>query len=344
VVLSGGAEPPSALHVSDETQAEPSESEGSRVEGGHAEGAEAGTSEGTPSEAATSRVVSRAGSPLAGSPSPSAGAVLAAASPAQASAADWVSRELHREALERFVPRGARVLQVCPRGGTFTEVLQRLGCKISLASASLEELESSRSRAHALGLEENLEACYHRDISALDGIADESFDAVVAYESVLSHALERRDTALSECMRVLRPRGLLVLSVASLWGTLHRGLPAILARDLVQNRAIIRSGNAPITPLVELEGRGAASAHEPSSGGGQRHTHLFRAAELEAFLRRGGLEVLFLCASSALSTGVALPDARDASMWSALLEYERAACVERGYLDSGTHLIAVCRR
>jgi hypothetical protein len=34
----------------------------------------------------------------------------------------------------------------------------------------------------------------------------------------------------------------------------------------------------------------------------------------------------------------------DPGTWSALLEYERAACVERGYLDSGHHLIAIARR
>jgi SAM-dependent methyltransferase len=271
-----------------------------------------------------------------------------------------VSRELHREALERFVPRGARVLQLSPGSGAFSDVLHRLGCKLSLSCPSLEELAASRASAEVLGFQPSVEAYFQREISALDGIADETFDAVVAYGSALSHALERRDRALSECMRVLRPRGLLVLSVGSLWGTLHQGLPAILERDLVQNRGIIRSGNAPVALFGEAapaEGTALAMGSGPnadpdaapgSMGGlapdGQRMTHLFRAAELEAFLRRGGLELVFLSASSALSTGVELSLAEDPSTWSALLEYERAACVERGYLDSGTHLIAVCRR
>ena len=233
------------------------------------------------------------------------------AAPVLRSAADWVSRELHREALERFVPRGARVLELSPGSGTFTEVLHRLGCKVSLCSASLEELEASRARAEAQGFAEALEASYQCGIAALDGVANEAFDVVVAFHGALSHALERRDRGLSECMRVLRPRGLLVLSVGSLWGTLHRGLPEILARDLVQNRAIIRSGNA---PLALLGGNGLGQparvgSPEPSDerGHGPGQCHLFRAAELEAFLRRGGLELLFLSASSALSTGVVLP-------------------------------------
>jgi hypothetical protein len=41
---------------------------------------------------------------------------------------------------------------------------------------------------------------------------------------------------------------------------------------------------------------------------------------------------------------MAIPVSSDASIWSALLEYERAACVERGFLDGGSRLIAVARR
>ena len=164
-------------------------------------------------------------------------------------------------------------------------------------------------------------------MSHLAAIPDGSFDAVVAYEGALSYALERRDRALRELVRVLTPRGVLILSAFSLWGTLHRHLPHVVARDLVDNRAVVRSGNAPA-----------------SSFGHGRPCHLFRAAELEAFLRRGGLEILSLSASSALSTGIPLPEATDPSAWSALLEYERAACAERGYLDSGSEIIAVARR
>jgi hypothetical protein len=184
-------------------------------------------------------------------------------------------------------------------------------------------------------------------------------------------------------MRVLRPRGVLVLDVFSLWGSMRRNLPQMLARDLVLNRAIIRSGNAPEAllgiergpaepvsqappssqqpsseqPSSQHDSTPEAARHqplpnEPSSVGHpapeplprERHCHLFRAAELEAFLRRAGLEILSLSASSALSTGVEMPMAAEPGAWSALLEYERAACVERGYLDSGHQLIAVARR
>jgi len=300
------------------------------------------------------------------------------------SAGDWVSFQLHREALERFVPRGSRVLEISAGVGHYTEALHHLGCKVSVLDESLDELESNQARARARGFAASVEGWAQRDIFSLGVFPDASFDVVVAYGAALSHALDRRDRALGECMRVLRPRGILVLDVFSLWGSMRRNLPQLLARDLVLNRSIIRSGNAPesvlgserrapeptsppIAPSSEAASFAAAvpeaaapPAAEPAAAvpsepfvsqpltpeapPRERHCHLFRAAELEAFLRRAGLEILSLSASSALSTGVEMPMAADPGTWSALLEYERAACIERGYLDSGQHLIAIARR
>ena len=242
-------------------------------------------------------------------------------------AEEWVSFHLHRDALERFVPSGARVLETTPGDGRYTEVLHRLGSKLSVLSASAAERESLQARARDRGYASSVDHWLEGDVAHLAAIPDGSFDAVIAFEGALSYALERRDRALRELVRVLGPRGVLILSAFSLWGTLHRHLPLVLARDLVDNRAVVRSGTAPA-----------------SAFGHGRPCHLFRAAELEAFLRRGGLEVLSLSASSALSTGVPLANPADPSAWSALLEYERAACAERGYLDSGSEIIAVARR
>lgn len=243
------------------------------------------------------------------------------------SAEDWVCLQLHREAIERYVPSGARVLQVNAGVGRFTETLHRRGCRVTALGTDATEHEAFAAQARERGFEGSIEAWLPRDVCHLEGLDDGAFDAVVAYGGALSFALERRDRALAECLRVLRPGGLLLASVLSLWGTMHRQLRLVLERDLVVVRGIIRSGNLP------------AGARE-----GGHSCHLFRAAELEAFLRRGGFELLLLSASSALSTGVPLPAGDDPAGLSALLEYERAACVERGYVDSGSYLIAVARR
>src|SRR5690349_18827978 len=62
-------------------------------------------------------------------------------------AEEWVSFHWHRDALERFVPSGARVLETTPGGGHYSEVLHRLGCKLSVLSASSAEREALQTRA-----------------------------------------------------------------------------------------------------------------------------------------------------------------------------------------------------
>ena len=54
---------------------------------------------------------------------------------------DRVSLKLQTEALERVVPRGARVLEVGAGPGRFTEMLHRLGCEIVVSD--LSEVSSS---------------------------------------------------------------------------------------------------------------------------------------------------------------------------------------------------------
>lgn len=239
------------------------------------------------------------------------------------SAADWVSIQLRREALERYVPRGSRVLEANAGAGHFTEALAQLGCRISVVDESADELASNRANAGARGFSSSIEHWLQRDIGALDDVSDGTYDAVVAYGGALSYALERRDHALAEYRRVLSSGGVLVLDVLSLWGTLHRQLPLVVGHDLVHNRAVIRTGDVL---------------------GVRRECHLFRAAELRTFLCRGGFDLLSLSASSVLSSGMEMPRSSEASIWSTLLEFERAACVEPGCLDGGSRLIAVARR
>jgi SAM-dependent methyltransferase len=57
----------------------------------------------------------------------------------------------------------------------------------------------------------------------------ESFDYVVVYGNPLGYVLDRSDQALAECLRLLKPGGLLILSVASLWGSAHRHLHGVFS-------------------------------------------------------------------------------------------------------------------
>src|SRR5262249_31697131 len=137
-----------------------------------------------------------------------------------------------------------------------------------------------------LGFASAVEAWHCADICDLSAFPEESFDAVVAYGGPFSYVLDKRDQALAECVRVTRPSGLILMSVMSLWGTVHAFLPGVLEVPRESNRRILQSGD-----LV------------PETLPGYRHScHMYRAAELRAFVEKAGLQLLDISASNSLSS------------------------------------------
>jgi SAM-dependent methyltransferase len=240
---------------------------------------------------------------------------------------DRVSLALHSRVLQQFMPPRSRVLEIGAGPGRFTEQLHALGCRITIGDISAEQLRLNEEHARTRGFTESIEGWHRLDICDLGRFGDGTFDAVLAFGGPLSYVFERRDEALRECLRVLRPGGALLLSVMSIWGTLHRHLPGVLTLPESANRDIVTTGD--LTP-----------ANDPGS---THHCHMFRAAEVRALLDRPGLEILWLSASSALTTGLDPSVLPGEESWQMLLDFEVMACTEAGYLDAGTHLIAAAR-
>jgi len=238
-----------------------------------------------------------------------------------------VSLALHTRAIERYVAPGSRVLDIGAGPGRFTEVLHRIGCRIVVADLSFEQLSLNRRRAAELGFSASVESWQQLDICTLADLDSASFDAVVAFGGPFSYVFDQRDRALEACRRVLRPGGILALSVMSVWGSLLRFLPDVLQAPRRTNRAIVSTGD--ITP-----------AHDPSA---KHHCHVFRAAELRSFLQEPGLQLLHMSASNAVSTGHDISLSDSPATWDHLLELEAEACVEPGMIDAGSHIIAVAR-
>ena len=245
-------------------------------------------------------------------------------------AVDEVSLFIHSHYLEQYVAPGARVLEVGAGAGRFTERLAALGAHILVADLSQEQLRLNRQRARDRQFAGAVEDWLQLDICAMDPLPARSFDVVVAYGGPLSYVFERRDEALRQCLRVLKPRGRLLLSVMSLWGSLHRHLESVLALPAAGNREIIATGD--LSPK--------------SVPGGDHYMHLFRSAELRAWLESHDLHLLALSASNCLALGweELLDEVKqDEQKWRELLQMELEACAGPGSLDMGTHLIAVAQ-
>jgi len=245
--------------------------------------------------------------------------------------ANEVSLHLHTHYLTKHIREGMRVLEIGAGAGRFTQLLAGLGANIVAADISSGQLALNRQHAAELNFAGAVEDWLQVDICDMHSLPDASFDAVVAYGGPLSYALDRRDDALRECQRVLRPGGVLLLSVMCLWGSVRRALREILLFTPAEvNQRILASGD--ISPVTYPD--------RPDS-----YMHLFHADELRAWLQATGGKVIDFSASGCLASGAgaALDDLRaQPALWQQLLEMELRASAQPGCLEMGTHLIAVC--
>jgi len=239
---------------------------------------------------------------------------------------------VHSHYLEKYISQGERILEIGAGAGRFTQVLARLGAKITVADISSVQLGLNERFAKELGFDLAVIDRQQVDICDLSQFESNSFDSVVAYGGPFSYVLDKRDLALAECLRVLRPDGLLLLSVMSLWGSAHGRLDRVVETPIASNREIISTGD--ISPIT---------APERDSN----FMHMFRAKELVKWLEGKKLKLLDISASGCLLlvwNEMLIGIRNDPERWNELLRMELEASTEDGCLDMGMHLIAVVRK
>ncbi len=245
----------------------------------------------------------------------------------QATPVDEISLYIHLHYLQRFVPSGARVLEIGAGAGRFTQALAGLGARVLVADISPGQIDLNRRFAVRLGFAAAVADWQQLDITDLSAWPDGSFDCVVAYGGPFSYVLERRAAALRECARVLKPGGWLLASVMSLWGSAHHDLAGTLNVPPEYNLRITTTGDL-------------TAASWPDRTRGQMH--LFRAGEARDWLLAHGLRVLAMSASGVLANGYAGdlgPIRADPARWGELLRMELEASADPACLGLGTHLI-----
>lgn len=245
---------------------------------------------------------------------------------------DEVNLHIHAHYLRQHIPAGATVLEIGAGAGRFTQTLVELGARVWVADLSPVQLALNRRYAGELGFEAAVVDRRLADITDLSAYADASFDRVVAYGGPFSYVLERRGEALAECARVLRPGGILLGSVMSLWGSCHRHLLRVLDIPPLVNQRITASGE--LTPDSDPQRT-------------RNYIHIFRAGEIFPWLQSGGFQPLALAASGVLANGHGdeLAVARqDAEKWAELLRMELDASSDPACAGMGTHMIFVAQK
>jgi SAM-dependent methyltransferase len=245
--------------------------------------------------------------------------------------ADRVKFHIHRYYLQLHVSGGDRILEIGAGAGRFTRVLAGLGARIFVTDLSSGQLELNRRHAEELGFDRAVEDRVQLDMCDMGALGNEDFDGVVCYGGPLSYVFEERNKAIDEILRVLKPSGLFILSVMSLWGSIHQYLPGVLDVPAKENAEIIRTGDL----------------HPETYEACKHRLHMFTSQELRELLVSHGTTVISMSASNCLSAVWAdrLDEIRkDSDRWAELLDMEIAASRQPGSLDLGTHLIAVAEK
>jgi 27-O-demethylrifamycin SV methyltransferase len=141
---------------------------------------------------------------------------------------------------------GQELLDVgCGTGAPACLLAGEHGVRVTGITTSETGIEAAKARAAQMGLQE--QTSFELRDGMDNGLPDESFDRVWALES--SHLMRRRDAVMSECARVLRPGGRLVLCDI----IRRRELDLKEVRRLREPLALLREvyGDARMEPLGE---------------------------------------------------------------------------------------------
>ena len=244
---------------------------------------------------------------------------------------------VHADFIRRYVRKGDRVLDAGCGPGRFTVTAAELGATVTALDLSEGQLELANARVADAGLSDGVDAFVAADIADLSMFPDGHFDAVICYGGALSYVCERRDVAAAELVRVVRPGGILLVSVMSRLGT----MAALVRRPqmyVLQDPErwyvwqVAEHGDLPGFPAPGMD------LEHPAM-------HMYTSDELRQLLP--DCRVLDLAGSNVTTSGESsAPDdiLDNPEAWTTAVELERTLNSRPGLVDSGTHLIVAARK
>jgi SAM-dependent methyltransferase len=244
-----------------------------------------------------------------------------------------VSFEVHHRFLDRYLKEDQRVLEIGAGTGRFTALLAKPGSRLVVTDISPVQLHLNEANVTAAGAEHAVDARHTLDIRDTSHFPDASFDLILAYGGPLSYAFDDVQQALAGLLRIVKPDGVVIASVMSLWGSWRARLPGAMqlavqfGTDVTD--AVIRTGDLRHVP-------GAAHV-----------CRIFTWEQLSALIRKCGGEILAGSASNwaSLEDPAVLAELeREPRLWDRFLTYETAACSSLGARDGGTHILFAMRR
>jgi SAM-dependent methyltransferase len=245
---------------------------------------------------------------------------------------------VHKRFLQDYERAGMRVIDIGSGPGRFAIDAATLGAEVTLVDLSPVQLELARTRLTERGLLDRVRGLHRADVLDLTAIDDDAYDAVVCFGGVLSYTKERHPAALREIGRVVRPGGVILVSVMSLLGIL-RLLGPLDASEVLEAIDTHLDWQATLSGAGVVYTRvGSVEFHQPLA--------LFTSGGLESAITDAGFTVERMAsANPILPQFQPVPKIEANPRAAALLEeLEIAVCDAPGLLDAGGHLLAVARR
>ena len=241
---------------------------------------------------------------------------------------------IHAGFMERYVNLGDRVLDAGCGPGRFTALAARRDATVTALDVSERQLKLAKERVGEAKMLDKVDGFVRADICDLSTFPDDHFDVVVCYGGALSYVCEQRHKAASELVRVVRPGGVLLISVMSRVGTIC---------NLVRRATLTVLGNPEEWHVSQVAETGDNPGF-PSTAVNMQHPpmHMYTSGELLpgcTVLKLAGSNVTTYEGSSALSEV-----SGDARAWETAVGLERQLCCEPGLVDSGSHIIMVARK
>jgi SAM-dependent methyltransferase len=243
-----------------------------------------------------------------------------------------VSFEIHRRFLEPHLREGQRVLEIGAGPGRFTIVLAEHGARVVVTDISPVQLRLNEANVSAAVAEHAVECRHTLDIRDTSRFPDAAFDLILAYGGPLSYAFDQEHEALTGLLRILKPGGIVVASVMSLWGSWR-------ARLIGATQLAIRHG----IDVADAVIRTGDLRHVPDAA---HVCRMFTWEQLTDLVAECGGEILAGSASNWASLedpAVLANIERAPQLWERFLAYETAACASLGARDGGTHILFAAR-
>lgn len=248
---------------------------------------------------------------------------------------------IHEDFILRYLKPGNRVLNAGSGPGRFSIIAAKAGAKVTVLDISDTQLEIAKQKISEAARTKSIEKYTQGDICDLSLFKDSQFDMVICYGGALSYVCEKRQKAATELTRVVKPGGVILVSVMSRLGTTI-GAVRLPHMPTLEKPDEASPGHPGLWEVVE---KGEFPGFPSRVGIMHAPMHLYTAGELTQLFK--GCKLLETAGSN-----VTIPEAPRSGeeiaanpvAWATLVELEKKINHEPGLLDTGSHIIMAVKK